>query len=93
MNFFLKVSDWDTELLQKQNIFLEILRLAKRLKVSFAFPTRTLDIPHLPAAGAREAPSPLPAKKLKEGAMAFGPGGRLSRPGAAGGGAPRKPDK
>ena len=30
LNFFLKVTDWDTELLQKQNIFLEILRLAKR---------------------------------------------------------------
>lgn len=48
LNFFLKVSDWDSELLQKQNIFLEILRLSKKLKVNFAFPTQTLDIAHLP---------------------------------------------
>ena len=48
INFFLKVSDWDEELLQKQNIFLEILKLSKKLEVSFAFPTQTLDIPFLP---------------------------------------------
>lgn len=46
LNFFLKVEDWDSELLQKQNIFLEILRLAKELKVDFAFPTQTLDLPN-----------------------------------------------
>ena len=84
VNFFLKVPDWDTELLQKQNIFLEILRLARRLKISFAFPTRTLDIPYLPAPGAKERKPPLSAEALKEGAGAFGPGGRLSRPEGAG---------
>lgn len=91
VNFFLKVPDWDTELLQKQNIFLEILRLARQLKISFAFPTRTLDIPYLPAAGAKEEEPPLPARKLKGEARAFGPGGRLSRQGAAGGGSPGRP--
>ena len=45
LNFFLRVKDWDTELLQKQNIFLEILRLSKKLGVDFAFPTQTLDWP------------------------------------------------
>ena len=48
MNFFLKVPNWDTELLQKQNIFLEILRLAKELEVDFAFPTQTLDLLNIP---------------------------------------------
>ena len=48
LNFFLKVSNWDTELLQKQNIFLEILRLAKELEVDFAFPTQTLDLLNVP---------------------------------------------
>ncbi len=46
LNFFLKVSDWDSELLQKQAIFLEILKLAKKMDLKFAFPTRTLDMPH-----------------------------------------------
>ena len=45
LNFFLKVSDWDSELREKQNIFLEILRLAQELKVDFAFPTQTVDLP------------------------------------------------
>ena len=48
LNFFLKVSDWDSELLQKQNIFLEILRLAKELEIEFAFPTQTLHVPSFP---------------------------------------------
>ena len=46
LNFFLKVSDWDSELAEKQKIFLDILRLSKKLGVSFAFPTQTLDIPN-----------------------------------------------
>lgn len=45
INFFLKVSDWDSELLQKQNIYLEILKLSKKVGVAFAFPTQTLDVP------------------------------------------------
>ena len=48
LNFFLKVSDWDSELLQKQTIFLEILRLAKKLSVDFAFPTQSLEVLSLP---------------------------------------------
>ena len=49
LNFFLVVPDWDTELLQKQNIFLEILKLSRALKVKFAFPTQTLNVPGLQA--------------------------------------------
>ena len=45
LNFFLKVNDWDSELKEKQNIFLEILRLAQELELDFAFPTQTLDMP------------------------------------------------
>ena len=46
VNFFLKVNNWDDELLQKQRIFLDILKLSEEEGVSFAFPTQTLDIPH-----------------------------------------------
>ena len=47
LNFFLRVKDWDSELREKQNIFLEILRLAKKLQLDFAFPTQTLDVPDI----------------------------------------------
>lgn len=42
--FFLAVPDWSTELVDRQNIFLDIVRLADELGVSFAFPTRTLHL-------------------------------------------------
>lgn len=46
--FFLKVPDWSNELVEKQNVFLEIMRLAKELKVEFAFPTQTLHVETFP---------------------------------------------
>ena len=79
LNFFLRVSNWDEELLQKQNIFLEILRLAQKLDVDFAFPTQTLDIPHKPG----EKPNPkqdLSMESLKKTAQDFGPKGKFSKP-------------
>ena len=42
--FFLKVPDWGTELVERQRIFADIIRLAERLDVTFAFPTRTLHV-------------------------------------------------
>lgn len=39
---FLTSKDWSDELKEKQNLLLEILRLAKKLGVEFAFPTQTL---------------------------------------------------
>ena len=44
MNFFLLVEDWESELRQKQNIFLRVLKLAKKQQVQFAFPTQTLHL-------------------------------------------------
>ncbi len=79
LNFFLKVTDWDSELLQKQNIFLEILRLAKELEVDFAFPTQTLDVPSLPGQNKKEKPR-FSMEELKEKTKAFAPEGSLSRP-------------
>lgn len=42
--FFLKVDDWGKELLERQNIFLEITRLAETLGVKFAFPTQDIKV-------------------------------------------------
>ena len=41
---FLKVPNWSEELLQRQTIYLQVLKLAEDLEVDFAFPTRTLHL-------------------------------------------------
>ena len=72
VNFFLKVKNWDEELSQKQKIFLDILRLSKKLNVSFAFPTQTVDIPSFP--GQPDKPKhTLSPKELKMKAEEFAP--------------------
>ncbi len=47
--FFIVAPDWSTELEERQAILLEIVRLAERLGVRFAFPTQTLHVESLPA--------------------------------------------
>jgi MscS family membrane protein len=39
---FVECPDWSIELREKHRLYLDIVRLAKSLGVSFAFPTRTL---------------------------------------------------
>ncbi len=61
VNFFLTVSTWEAELKQKQNIFMEILKLSEKLNVSFAFPTQTLHVESLPQPSQpSQAPSNIP---------------------------------
>lgn len=48
MKFFLQVPDRAAELRERQLIFLDILSLAEKNGVSFAFPTQTLHIESLP---------------------------------------------
>lgn len=48
---FVSVPDWSKELQDRHDLFLEITRLAEKLGVGFAFPTRTIyhkNIPELP---------------------------------------------
>jgi MscS family membrane protein len=49
LNFFLKAPDRETELIERQRILLDILRLAEATDVKFAFPTQTLHIENMPA--------------------------------------------
>ena len=46
--FFLVAPDWSSELAERQKVLLEIVRLAERLGVRFAFPTQTLHVESLP---------------------------------------------
>ena len=54
--FFLKVPDWGTELVERQRVFVDIIRLAERLDVKFAFPTHTLHVDSLSAQPGPEHP-------------------------------------
>ena len=46
--FFLQVPDWPTELIERQRVLLDIVRLVERLEVKFAFPTQTVEVERLP---------------------------------------------
>ena len=56
---FLEVPDWSQELLQRQDIYLKIQKLAESLGVEFAFPTQTL---HVASNTTSEALLPGPSK-------------------------------
>lgn len=47
INVFFHVANWNEELEAKQNIFLEILKLAKKIEVEFAFPSQSLYIENM----------------------------------------------
>ena len=78
--FFLSVPDWSEELVQRQNIYLEILRLAKELKVSFAFPSTSLYMENMPTPKDTQEKEPLSLKALSKTAKDFAPHGEKSRP-------------
>lgn len=80
---FVKTRDWSDELLERQNIYLEILRVAERLGVRFARPTQTLHIESAPGQPAAP-PAPRGRDELGAGAAAFAPGGAQARPGGSG---------
>jgi MscS family membrane protein len=42
---FFETPDWATELRERHRLFLDILRLAEKIDVEFAFPTQTIHIP------------------------------------------------
>ena len=82
--FFLKVPDWSAELVEKQNILIEILRLAKELNIDFAFPTQTLHIETAPGHNEAAARTVYDTEAIRKIAAEFGPGGKSSRPSGLG---------
>jgi MscS family membrane protein len=77
---FLKVPDWATELVERQNIYLEILRLASEIGVDFAYPTQSLHIETFPEKKGVREPHKIDKAALAAGASAFGPDGSKSSP-------------
>ena len=79
--FFFEVESWTIELREKHNVFLEIMRLAEKLGVSFAFPTSTLHVAEVPEPGERQLAAPLEDEALAATVESFGPEGDVGRPG------------
>jgi MscS family membrane protein len=73
------VPSWTAELEAKAENYLEFLRLARALGVSFAFPSTSLYVESTPEHPLAPRPSES-LEQLAEVAAAFGPGGRASRP-------------
>ncbi len=59
---FFEVPDWSTELRERHRLFIDILKLAKRLGVEFAFPTQTLYLSQAAEPEALEVPSVVPGQ-------------------------------
>ncbi len=78
--FFFAVDTWADELRQRHLVFLEILRLAKKLGVGFAFPTRTLHVMTRAAETDVAHAAPPAMDEMTAAVLGFGPGGALARP-------------
>ncbi|MFV1883456.1 MAG: mechanosensitive ion channel family protein [Balneola sp.] len=77
---FFDVPDWSTELQQRHNFHLEVLRLAKEVGVEFAFPTQTLYVDSFYKDQPREVGESKTEEELATGVQAFGPGGSKGNP-------------
>ncbi len=77
---FFKVPDWSTELQQRHNFLLEVLRLAKEVGVEFAFPTQTLHVDSLYKQEPRKVGEERTEEELATGVFEFGPNGSKGKP-------------
>jgi MscS family membrane protein len=82
--FFLDVPDWGSELLERQNVLLEITRLADRIGVDFAFPTQTVHVETFPEKQPLRGPHEVDADRLSTTAAAFRADGAEARPAGSG---------
>ncbi|MEZ4649246.1 MAG: mechanosensitive ion channel family protein [Candidatus Eisenbacteria bacterium] len=73
---FHEAPDWQTELRERHRLFLDILRLARRLGVQFAFPTQTL---HMFRGHPPEDLDTIPPPSPDEVETAIGDGGALGK--------------
>ena len=71
---FMSAGDWNEEMRIRHVLNLDIVRLAQRLRVQFAFPTQTLHIDSGPGQPFQE-PAPPPPDQLAAAINDFGPDG------------------
>jgi MscS family membrane protein len=69
---FFEVNDYSTELRERERLFLDIVRLAHELDVSFAFPTRTLHLFQHPMPAEKPAAPAIPQPDTEDRAATQG---------------------
>lgn len=77
--FFLQVPDLSADLVERQRVFIEFMRLADRLGVDFSFPTQTIEVETLPGQPHQAGPAQEPTE-LSAVACDFGTKGSAARP-------------
>lgn len=77
---FFDVPDWSTELQQRHNFLLEVLRLAKEVGVEFAFPTQTLHMDSFHKDEPRKVGEERTEEELASAVYEFGPDGKKGKP-------------
>ena len=75
---FINAPDWNAELRTRHILNLDIMRLAQRLDVEFAFPTQTLHITGTPERPQAAVPDPA-QEQLAAVVDAFGPQGKAGQ--------------
>lgn len=80
LNYFATVTEWGQDMILRQNIYLEIITLAKELKIDFAFPTQTLHIESTPGQISIKPEHSQSTEELKQTAKNFAKDGKSSRP-------------
>ncbi len=74
---FFEVPDWGTELRERHRLFVDILRLAKKLGVEFAFPTQTVWLERTREAAEEAQRGPAPPGLIEADAMGIGEAGKV----------------
>jgi|JI10StandDraft_1071094.scaffolds.fasta_scaffold00516_30 MscS family membrane protein len=80
LNYFATVTEWGQDMILRQNIYLEIITLAKELNIAFAFPTQTLHVETVAGQTPIKRDHSETTETLKQKAKDFVKGGKLSRP-------------
>lgn len=68
---FFEVPDWPTELRERERLFVDIVRLADQLGVSFAFPTQTIHL-YQEDQNAVHTPARIPQEQTDQAALDIG---------------------
>ncbi len=79
--YFFRCDTWTDELRERHNMFLEFMRLAEEVGVSFAFPTRSLHLATMAEPTEQPSPSAPQPDRLRAVVDGFGPEGKFARPG------------
>lgn len=72
---FFRTDSWTTELTERHNVLLDIMRLAEEVGVSFAFPTQTLHMENAVEPHAQASKVSVDSASLKAAVERFAPGG------------------